>query len=186
VQCRWEADYETSSRFCCYGCCATRLSFIRSVRLGLLGGRGRLQRLRARPLLCAGCQDHRSPHLREAEPDPDLHDCVVPAGNAVGARLASVSEATVTSLPGADPLSTAAPRTNWWLRWRFANRQLLRVFRACRIVGVEKRKIKGGRAGSLGPHGPLVSVPTYVAGSLKQSVPKKLGRSENGMRENAI
>jgi hypothetical protein len=87
----------------------------------------------------AACQDHRSPHLREAEPDPDLHDCVVPAGNAVGERLASVSEPTVTSLAGADPLSTAAPRTNWWLRWRFANRRLLRVFRACRIVGVEKR-----------------------------------------------
>jgi hypothetical protein len=173
VRSRWEADYETSSRFCCYGCCATRLSFIRSVRLGLLGGWGRLQWLRARPLLCAGCQDHRSPHMREAEPDPDLHDCVVPAGDAVGERLASVSSVASLRRPAFD---------------RCAENQLvasvavcelprlLRVFRACRIVGVEKRKIKGGRAGSLRPHGPLVSVPTYVAGSLKQSDPKKLGR----------
>ena len=99
--------------------------------------------------------------------------CGAGRGCAVGERLASVSSVASPRRPAFD---------------RCAENQLvasvavcelprlLRVFRACRIVGVEKRKIKGGRAGSLRAHGPLVSVPTYVADSLKQSDPKKLGR----------
>ena len=79
---RGEYPYETSACFCCCRCCATGRSFIRSVRVGLPRGWCRLQRLRTRPLLCAGCQDHSAPHMRAAEPDSDLHDRVVPAGDA--------------------------------------------------------------------------------------------------------
>ena len=79
-----EHYYETSARYRGRRRRTTGCGFVRGIRLGLPRGWRRLQRLRPRPLLRARCQDHRAPHMRAAEPDPDLYDSLVPAGNAVG------------------------------------------------------------------------------------------------------